>query len=189
MESIPEPALEEIEGVGTHRSLPYVELLLFSPRGHAHQHGSLHDAWNKFNSDAWHPLTLKGHYSHKRSLCPWKAFKQQVGFLADVALTCHQQHRRRATEVSRPERCQSREGGRMPETVGSETWKAVLGLRSHHSEQLLRHSKTETGTLATACHHHLGITSCCHSSCIFIPCTPQIEQTHPEPHLRHRMLQ
>lgn len=65
MESIPEPALEEIKGVGTHRSLPCVELLLLSPRGHEHQHGSLHDAWNEFNSGGpWHPLTLKGHDRH-----------------------------------------------------------------------------------------------------------------------------
>lgn len=66
MESIPEPALEEMEGVGTQRSLPCVELLLFSPRGHAHQHGALRDAWNKFNSGGpWHPLMLKGHYTHE----------------------------------------------------------------------------------------------------------------------------
>lgn len=68
-----------------------------------------------------------------------------------MALTCQQQQGRRATEVSRPGRCQRRERGRGPET---ETWKAVLGLRSQHSEQLPRHSKTETGTLATACHCH-----------------------------------
>lgn len=43
-----------------------LELLLFSPRGHVHQHGSLHDAWNKFNSGGpWHPLTLKGHHRHE----------------------------------------------------------------------------------------------------------------------------
>lgn len=71
-----------------------------------------------------------------------------------MAPTCHQQQWRRATEVSRLERCQCRERGRRPETVGSETWKAGLGLRSHHSEQLPRHSKTETDTLATACHCH-----------------------------------
>lgn len=139
MESIPEPALEEIEGVGTHRSLPHVELLLFSPRGHAHRHGSLHDAWNKFNSGGpWHPLILKGHYRHERSLCSWKAFKQRVGFLADVALTYHQQHWRRATGVRRSERCQCRECGRTPMPVGSKAWNAGLGLRLHHSEQLPR---------------------------------------------------
>lgn len=61
VESIPESALEEIEGGGTCRSLLSVELLLFFPRGRRHWLRPLHDACNKFNSRGpAHPLTLKG---------------------------------------------------------------------------------------------------------------------------------
>lgn len=76
---------------------------------------------------------------------PGKLFKQRVDFLADEALTCHQHWWRKEKSKSGKSRSSERrqlgEGGRRPGTVGSETWKAVLGLRSHPSEQLLRHSR------------------------------------------------
>lgn len=66
MESIPELALEEIEGAGTCRSLPHTEMLLFFPWEQRCQRRSLHDAWDKLNlGEPWHPLTLKGRYRHE----------------------------------------------------------------------------------------------------------------------------
>lgn len=60
MKSISEPALEETEGVGTCRSLLYVELLPFLPGRHSYWLRSSHDACNKFNfRGSWHRLTLK----------------------------------------------------------------------------------------------------------------------------------
>lgn len=73
--------------------------------------------------------------------------------------------------------------------MGSGAWKAVLGLRSHHSEQLRRHSSDWHPPAAAGHCHGLGNHPGCRLSCMSVPSAPQAEQTCPELRPEHGMLQ